>query len=41
MDYELEVNVKRHTMAHVLAAAVKELYGEVKFGLGHNLLGHV
>ncbi|MBO4937363.1 MAG: threonine--tRNA ligase [Clostridia bacterium] len=34
MDYELEVNVKRHTMAHVLAAAVKELYGEVKFGIG-------
>ena len=32
--YEKEINVKRHTMAHVLAAAVKELFGNVKFGIG-------
>ena len=24
----------RHTLSHVLAAAVKELYPEVKFGIG-------
>ena len=32
--YEKEINVKRHTMAHILAAAVKELFGNVKFGIG-------
>ena len=32
--YKKEINVKRHTMAHVLAAAIKELYGNVKFGIG-------
>ncbi len=32
--YKLEINVKRHTMAHVLAGAIKELYGNVKFGIG-------
>lgn len=32
--YEKEINIKRHTMAHVLAAAVKELFGNVKFGIG-------
>ncbi len=29
-----EIKVKRHTMAHVLACAVKELFGNVKFGIG-------
>lgn len=33
-DYEKEINIKRHTMAHVLAAAVKEIFGNVKFGIG-------
>ena len=32
--YKKEINVKRHTMAHVLAAAIKELFGDVKFGIG-------
>ena len=32
--YEKEINVKRHTMAHVLAASIKELFGAVKFGIG-------
>ena len=32
--YKKEVNIKRHTMAHVLAGAIKELYGNVKFGIG-------
>lgn len=32
--YEKEINIKRHTMAHVLAAAVKELFADVKFGIG-------
>ena len=32
--YKKEINVKRHTMAHVLAGAVKELFGNVKFGIG-------
>ena len=32
--YKKEINVKRHTMAHVLAAAIKEIYGNVKFGIG-------
>ncbi|MBO7508616.1 MAG: threonine--tRNA ligase [Clostridia bacterium] len=32
--YKKEINVKRHTMAHVLAGAVKELFGDVKFGIG-------
>lgn len=32
--YKKEINVKRHTMAHVLAAAIKEIYGDVKFGIG-------
>ena len=27
-------DIARHTMSHVLAAAVKELYGDVKFGIG-------
>ena len=33
-EYKNEINVKRHTMAHVLAAAIKELFGEVRFGIG-------
>ena len=33
-EYKNPINVKRHTMAHVLAAAVKELYGDVLFGIG-------
>lgn len=33
-EYQKEINVKRHTMAHVLAAAIKELYGNVQFGIG-------
>ena len=33
-DYKKEINVKRHTMAHVLAAAIKEIFGDVKFGIG-------
>ena len=32
--YKKEINVKRHTMAHVLAGAIKELFGNVKFGIG-------
>ena len=32
--YKKEINVKRHTMAHVLAAAIKEVFGNVKFGIG-------
>lgn len=32
--YKKEINVKRHTMAHVLAGAIKELYKNVKFGIG-------
>ena len=32
--YKKEINIKRHTMAHVLAAAIKELFGNVKFGIG-------
>lgn len=32
--YKKGINVKRHTMAHVLAAAIKELFGNVKFGIG-------
>lgn len=32
--YKKEVNIKRHTMAHVLAGAIKQLYGNVKFGIG-------
>ena len=32
--YKKEINVKRHTMAHVMAAAIKEMYGNVKFGIG-------
>ncbi len=32
--YKKEINIKRHTMAHVLAAAIKELFGDVKFGIG-------
>ena len=34
MNYEdgKEINVKRHTMAHVLAGAGKELFGGVKIG---------
>jgi threonyl-tRNA synthetase len=32
--YKKEINVKRHTMAHVLAGAVKQLFGNVKFGIG-------
>lgn len=31
---ELDFNVKRHSMAHVLAAAIKEIFGDVKFGIG-------
>ena len=33
-EYKKEINVKRHTMAHVLAAAILDLYGNVKFGIG-------
>lgn len=32
--YKKEINVKRHTMAHVLAGAIKQLYGNVQFGIG-------
>ena len=32
--YKKEINVKRHTMAHVLAGAIKQLFGNVKFGIG-------
>ena len=32
--YKKEINIKRHTMAHVLAGAIKEIYGNVKFGIG-------
>ena len=32
--YKKEINVKRHTMAHILAGAIKELFGNVKFGIG-------
>lgn len=32
--YKKEINVKRHTMAHVLAAAIKEIFGNVSFGIG-------
>ena len=32
--YKKEINVKRHTMAHVLAGAIKEIFGNVKFGIG-------
>lgn len=32
--YKKEIDIKRHTMAHVLAAAIKELFGDVKFGIG-------
>ena len=32
--YKKEINVKRHTMAHVLAGAIKALFGNVKFGIG-------
>lgn len=32
--YKKEINVKRHTMAHVLAGAIKELFPDVHFGIG-------
>ena len=32
--YKKEINIKRHTMAHVLAAAIRELFGKVHFGIG-------
>lgn len=32
--YKKEINIKRHTMAHVLAGAIKQLYGNVQFGIG-------
>ena len=32
--YKKEINVKRHTMAHVLAGAIKELFPNVHFGIG-------
>ena len=31
---EQKLDSMRHTLSHVLAAAVKSLYGEVKFGIG-------
>ncbi len=31
------IDVKRHSLSHVLAAAVKELYGDVKFGIGPSI----
>lgn len=31
---ENDISVKRHSLSHVLAAAVKELYGNVLFGIG-------
>lgn len=34
VGYKKEINVKRHTMAHVLAGAIKQLYGNVQFGIG-------
>lgn len=33
-DYKKEINVQRHTMAHVLAGAIKQIYENVKFGIG-------
>lgn len=34
MEEYSEIFVKRHSLSHVLAAAVKELYGNVLFGIG-------
>lgn len=33
-EYKEMIDVKRHTMAHVLAAAIKDIFGDVKFGIG-------
>ncbi len=32
-----DMDIKRHSMAHVLAAAVKELWPQVKFGIGPSI----
>ena len=34
MELKNDISVKRHSLSHVLAAAVKELYGNVLFGIG-------
>lgn len=34
MEEKNDISVKRHSLSHVLAAAVKELYGNVLFGIG-------
>ncbi|MEH7041353.1 threonine--tRNA ligase [Bacillus pseudomycoides] len=34
MDSEEGIEVARHTSAHILAQAVKRIYGDVKFGVG-------
>ena len=34
MSKEIDLASMRHTLSHVLAAAVKELYPHAKFGIG-------
>ena len=34
MELKNDISVKRHSLSHVLAAAVKEHYGNDLFGIG-------
>ena len=37
MNKEQKLEIKRHSLAHVLAAAVLEMFPEAKFGVGPNI----
>ena len=34
LKQDKDLQIKRHSMSHLLAAAVKELWPQVKFGIG-------
>ncbi|MCK5085153.1 threonine--tRNA ligase, partial [Candidatus Parcubacteria bacterium] len=37
MNKELKLEIKRHSLAHILASAVLEMFPEAKFGVGPNI----
>ncbi len=37
MKKEIELEIKRHSLAHILASAVLEMFPEAKFGVGPNI----
>ncbi len=37
MKKEIELEIKRHSLAHILASAVLEMFPEAKFGIGPNI----